>query len=137
MKILLVDDDSDDRSLFCEAVKQIDAAIECDEAEDGAIALEKLGRVEVQPDIIFLDVNMPVLNGRDCLLRIKSDEKLKHIPVVVCTTSASEKEAESFKYSGADFITKPNRFHLLVKMIGCYVIPLQQQVQLVKRMNPC
>lgn len=109
-KILLIDDDADDRKYFIEAVKEIDAGIECVTAKDGEQALALLQQPGCKlPNFIFLDLRMPRVNGRQCLLQIKADERLKAIPVIIYTTSKEVQEAEDLQNIGAvHFITKPS-----------------------------
>jgi len=109
-KILLVDDDADDRKYFLEAVAEIDPAIECATAKDGLHALELLRNPQFAlPDFIFLDLRMPRYNGKQCLLQLKADERLKDIPVIIYTTSREIKESEELQSLGAvHFISKPS-----------------------------
>ena len=110
LSLLIVDDDADDRQLFVEAVKEIDTRIECIAAKDGQQALEMLKNSRDHlPDLIFLDLRMPRFNGRRCLLEIKNDERLRHIPVIIYTTSRELNESRELKDLGAvHFISKPN-----------------------------
>jgi CheY-like chemotaxis protein len=109
MTILLVDDDEDDRKLFCEAVGEYDKTIICIAAVDGQEALEYLSdAANPAPDFIFLDLRMPGLSGQQCLEEIKRDARLASIPVIVYTTSRDVKESESLKKLGAvHFMSKP------------------------------
>ena len=109
-KILLVDDDADDRKYFLEAVAEINDTIECATAKDGLQALELLRDPQFSlPDFIFLDLRMPRYNGKQCLLQIKADERLKEIPVVIYTTSREVQESEELQSLGAvHFISKPS-----------------------------
>lgn len=109
MTLLLVDDDSDDRSLFIDTVKDIDSEISCITAEDGQKALQWLkDESHVLPDYIFLDIRMPRINGKKCLEEIKNDHRLKDIPVIVYTTSSNVTDSQEFQKAGAiHFITKP------------------------------
>lgn len=109
MCFLIVDDDADDRMLFIEAVREIDEAIECKIAKNGEQALELLRNIEYPlPDFIFLDIRMPRLGGKKCLLEIKKDERLKNIPVVIYTTSRAVDESKELRAMGAfHFISKP------------------------------
>jgi CheY-like chemotaxis protein len=108
-KILLIDDDIDDRKYFAEAVTEIDADIECVTAKDGEQALKLLNDSAFSaPDYIFLDLRMPKINGKQFLVHIKSDERLRHIPVIVYTTSREVQESEEMQQLGAiRFISKP------------------------------
>lgn len=109
MIILLVDDDEDDRQLFFEAAKEVDDAIECISASNGQDALIYLrDTANPLPDYIFLDLRMPGLSGRQCLLEIKKDARLQSVPVVVYTTSRDVKESIELKDLGAThFMSKP------------------------------
>jgi len=85
MVILAVDDDKDDLDLFCEILKRIDQNIKCFYADscDEAIKILK----DNKPDVIFLDINMPRMNGKECLLHVKTQDHLKQIPVVIYSTA--------------------------------------------------
>ena len=109
MSFLIVDDDADDRMLVIESVREIDETIECKIARNGEQALELLRNIEVPlPNFIFLDIRMPRLNGKKCLFEIKNDERLKHIPVIIYTTSKAVEESKELRAMGAfHFISKP------------------------------
>ena len=110
MSFFIVDEDEDDRNLFIEAVKEIDATIECTSAINGEQALTLLtDHKNSLPDFIFLDLRMPRIDGKKCLFEIKNNERLKHIPVVIFTTSRDVEESKDLKEMGAfHFISKPN-----------------------------
>lgn len=109
-KIVLIDDDTDDRKYFAEALAEIDDGIELVTAKDGEQALAILQQPGFSlPHFIFLDLRMPRVNGRQCLLQIKDDDRLKNIPVIIYTTSKEEYEVEDLQRLGAvHFITKPS-----------------------------
>jgi CheY-like chemotaxis protein len=106
---MIVDDDADDRTLFVQSVKEIDETIECIVAKDGQEALKLLSQpLSKLPNFIFLDLRMPRVGGKKCLIELKKDEKLKNIPVVIYTTSRELKESQELKELGAvHFISKP------------------------------
>lgn len=109
LRFLIVDDDEDDRELFCTAVEGVEPTIECASAIDGEDALSGLrcGRL-AKPDLIFLDLNMPRLNGVRTLIEFKKDRQLKDIPVVIYSTSKLPRDKEQTAALGAiGFITKP------------------------------
>ncbi len=109
LKILIVDDDADDRKLFIDAMKEVDFGIKCVTANDGREALEILKNAGVLPDYIFLDLRMPGYNGKKCIIEIKNDPRLKHIPVIVYTTSTEFEDSAEMKSLGAvHFISKPS-----------------------------
>lgn len=106
-KILLVDDDADDQSFFLDALRAINDAIVCEVANNGVEALEHLKKTPPLPSLIFLDLNMPMMNGYECLEHIKSQRDLKEIPVIIFTTSSNPKDREVTKKLGAKiFLTK-------------------------------
>jgi CheY-like chemotaxis protein len=111
---LLADDDRDDTELFQEALASIDPGIVFHSAGDGQEALYKLERLHQKPDIIFLDINMPVMNGWQCLKQIKLCEEYKDIPVVIYSTSSYQREVSIALDLGAMcYLVKPNDFVVL------------------------
>ncbi len=112
---LIVDDDLDDIDFFRKAVNFIDGTNQCLVANNGEDALLQLRNKNIPiPDLIFLDLNMPRMNGRACLSELKIDEELKHIPVIIFSTSSHIKDVEETKELGAySFITKPYQFKKL------------------------
>lgn len=108
-RILLADDDADDRRYFLESLNEIDPTIECVTAKDGLQALSLLNSPGFHlPDYIFLDLRMPRISGKQCLLQIKADTRLKNIPVIIYTTSRAVEDSEELLRLGAvQFITKP------------------------------
>jgi CheY-like chemotaxis protein len=125
---LLVDDDRDDTELFTEAIEAVDASVRFYSATDGREALDKLSaKVIVAPDLIFLDINMPEMNGWQLLNRLKHDQDLKDIPVIMYSTSSQIKDRKNASASGAlCFFTKPNSFVHLKKILEVVVSCMQQ-----------
>jgi len=116
--ILLVDDDPDDLMLIKEAINSVDGKFDFQEATDGRHALNflrALDSVDKHPCLIVLDINMPVLGGRDMLAILKNDPGLKHIPVVVFSTSSNPADAEYCKQFDVELITKPFDMTLLIE----------------------
>lgn len=113
-KILLIDDDKDDQLFFLDALQEIDQSINCDLADNGLKGIDWLRKNPPPPGIIFLDLNMPVMNGFECLTFLQSDNDFKNIPVVIFTTSSSPTDKERAGRLGARlFITKPTDFSTL------------------------
>ena len=111
MIILYAEDDPEDVDVFREAIKSIDSSIGCIFAKDGKEALDILDNAIILPDFIFLDVNMPLIGGRECLAKIKNTKELKHIPVIIYTTSTRPSDVTDFKSLGAsEYVIKPNTF---------------------------
>ncbi|MFZ1799908.1 MAG: response regulator [Chitinophagaceae bacterium] len=110
--VLMVDDDADDQLLFANALQEIDATMNCEIANNGIEALEKLNTFV--PDVIFLDLNMPMMNGMECLAAMKKNTKLAHIPVIIFTTTNDKASIAAAKEMGATaFFHKPIEFNRL------------------------
>jgi CheY-like chemotaxis protein len=107
-KIFLADDDEDDQLIFSEAVAAIDPSIQIDIAFNGKDALLKLNQMQSLPDLIFLDINMPLMDGFECLREIKLFAKYLNIPVIIYSTSHALSMVETSERLHADaFLTKP------------------------------
>ena len=105
---LLVDDDEDDTEIFAIAMAEADSSIDCVFASDGAAALSMLEDKAFVPDYIFLDLNMPQMSGKECLVEIRKRQHLSSVPVIIFSTSASQRDIEDTEAMGASsFITKP------------------------------
>ncbi len=112
-KILLVDDDDDDQLLFKEAISEIATDVDCVSADNGLDALAHLRTVNPAPSLIFMDLNMPLMNGFECLEEIKKEERFKNIPVVIFSTSNNPQDWEQSRLLGAKmFLTKVPDFTL-------------------------
>jgi len=122
-KFLLTDDDKDDRELFSEALYSVDPSIICQGAEHGRDALRLLtGNGIVKPDLIFIDINMPVMDGWELLNTIKKDDDCHDIPVIIYTTSSEERDRQIAKDLGAlCFVTKPDDFRRVKNMLQVIV----------------
>jgi CheY-like chemotaxis protein len=117
-RIVLADDDADDRDLFNEAMEIINPIIKVEMVRDGQELMDFLHQ-NVRPDLIFLDLNMPKKNGKECLTEIRIDAKLKDIPVIIYTTSLNPSDIEACSQGGAtNFIRKPNSFEELKSILS-------------------
>ena len=107
MRVLYIDDDPDDRQIFEEAVQSLHPDYVCVTAQDGMDALSYLS-LHDPPDIIFLDLNMPLMDGKTCLGEIRGNKQTGHLPVIIFTTSSSPGERMECENLGAtDFLMKP------------------------------
>ncbi len=113
--IFLVDDDTDDLMLFKDAINEIDGSIQVITAANGVDALAKLkDGINPQPDYIFIDLNMPLMNGVQCLQEIKKLPVISAIPVIVYSTSSYEKDMLQTINNGAfQYLVKPFSFQEL------------------------
>jgi len=114
MRILLIDDDRDDQLLFCEAVEKIDSGLPCDVADNGEQGIAKLRAYPEGSILIFLDINMPIMNGWDTVGAIRQDEKLRHCKVIMYSTSSHPSDKERAAKLGAGFLSKSNTFEKMV-----------------------
>ncbi|GGH61369.1 CheY-like chemotaxis protein [Filimonas zeae] len=117
----IVDDDEDDQEVFAAAMDKTGFRhYRCIFAGDGAEAMEKLS-ADFQPDFIFLDLNMPRLNGIQCLCEIRKQAHLQLVPVAIYTTSADDSsKTQAFELGANAFIAKPTRFSELVNRLNEY-----------------
>jgi CheY-like chemotaxis protein len=140
VEILVVEDNPDDAELTMRALKKNNLANNVFWVKDGAEALDFLfGRgtyaekgKEPNPKVklIILDLKLPKIDGREVLRRIKSDEKLKLVPVVVLTSSQDERDiVESYKFGANSYVTKPvefEKFAQAVAELGMYWLLLNK-----------
>lgn len=119
-RCFLIDDDLDDQEIFSMALQQFDGSIRCDFANDGTKAIEQLKADALNvPDCIFIDMNMPRMDGVECLDQIKKMNHLRDVPVCMFSTSADPTLVARSKVLGAvDFIVKPADISVLSEMIG-------------------
>lgn len=116
--IFLADDDSDDVFLFREALKEVTGSVNIHIAENGDALLKMLANRPVEPDIIFLDLNMPIKNGFQSLQEIRANDDYSNIPIAILSTTSDEKAITVAFKSGANaYITKPVAFADLKKII--------------------
>jgi DNA-binding response OmpR family regulator len=108
MRVFYIDDDGDDCEFLKETLNGIDSEIQCIMYTNSKEGVQFLTNTELTFDLIMLDINMPLMNGKECLIEIKKHEALKHVPVVMCSTTLQTKEMKSYFELGAyDFIVKP------------------------------
>jgi CheY-like chemotaxis protein len=115
--VVLADDDLDDSYIFNVAVEQSNLPIELSIAEDGQKLLTYLSSNPL-PDIIFLDINMPLKNGIECLSEIRSNYKYKEVPVVMYSTTNNRLNVDACYDGGAHlYIVKPNTFEEVDRIV--------------------
>jgi len=115
---MVIDDDVDDQELFQLALSDLGLDIECSTATNGYEGLQYL-KDSTLPDIIFLDLNMPKMNGKECLKALKEDPALKHIPVIILSTSIDPSDKEETLSLGAlQVIPKPSSISALTTILA-------------------
>lgn len=118
LRILLADDDQDDCELFKEALDSFHFPVALSTVSNGEQLLHELEKKKRLPHILFLDLNMPRKNGFDCLEEIKSNEKLKSIPVIIFSTSFDHDIVNMLYQKGAQcYIQKPSKYSKFKKAI--------------------
>lgn len=114
--ILLVDDDEDEHEIFLSALKHVDESWNFISADSCDKALKILS--EVDPDYIFIDVNMPRTNGMVCLEQVKKISRVAHVPVYMYSTGMNSLDGQKAKQLGAvDYIIKPNSISSLSSVL--------------------
>lgn len=132
LHILLADDDSDDRFFFNKAVKYAPIPATLTTMENGEKLMEHLmSTTEDLPDALFLDLNMPKKNGSECLREIKSNERLKHLPVIIYSTSLHVEIADLLFRDGAHFYIKKTDLIEMQKLLN-YVLKLVTENRLIR-----
>ena len=118
--VLLADDDEDDRLFFSDAIKELKMNTIVNVVKDGQELIDHLTQDNVTlPHVLFLDLNMPIKTGLDCLNEIKNIDRLKNIAIAIYSTSASEKDIEETFVRGANvYIKKPSNFSSLKKVLS-------------------
>lgn len=118
-KFLLADDDQDDADFFCEALDEIDDSISCIWAKSGADLVRKIEGNKIDPpEIIFLDINMPEMDGWETLTFLKNNPKLSKVPVIMYSTSSARRDAQKALELGAlCFYEKPTNYLLLKEFL--------------------
>ena len=126
LNIALADDDDDDRMLFSEAIEEISIKTKLSLFNHGQELMDYLSAPSVVlPDLIFLDLNMPIKNGMECLKEIRQNSNLKDLCIAIYSTSSSEKDIEETFLNGANiYLNKPNNF-----------VKLQSSVERILQLN--
>lgn len=116
-RVLIVDDDEDDRIFFQDALIEVDPAVKCEIANNGQEALVKLSSTPY-PELIFMDLNMPIMNGFACLTEIKNRETIKDIPIIILTTTSDQKTVkQSYALGASVYFKKPNDYPTIISKL--------------------
>jgi len=122
LSILLAEDDPDDSLLFLQAIDELNIPTEVHVSADGEKLVEHL-KQDIVPGIIFLDINMPLKNGIECLSVIRSKQHLQKVPVIIYSTSQNKKEIKECFERGANYyVAKPFTFGAIIKMLNDFCL---------------
>ena len=130
--ILYVDDDQDDLVLIAEAFEKYTSDLRVTHAHDGHECMQILRRMHeknTSPCLIILDLNMPLMDGKQTLAEIKSADEYKEIPVVLFSTSSQDGDRLYAEKHGVDFVIKPARFSDIEKLVEQFVEKCRFQVK--------
>jgi DNA-binding response OmpR family regulator len=115
LDILIADDDHDDRFLFDIALKEVSIPYKLSTVNNGRQLMDYLAaNLKKLPDVVVLDLNMPLKNGNDCVLEIKSKEDLKHLPIIIYSTSLQEEVVDILYQNGAHYYVQKTDISSLV-----------------------
>jgi CheY-like chemotaxis protein len=132
--LFLVDDDADDREFFEEAIHHCNPSIKVIFAKDGIEAIEYLDSAETFPDAIFLDYNMPRMNGVECLKKIKANSKTRSIPIIMYTTSGDREQEKTVLLLGADhYMRKTTSFSTLCSELDRLLLLIAKKLKVIKK----
>lgn len=107
VNILIAEDDSDDFSLLKEAIEKVLPKFNINHSRDGKQFLDKINE-GIEPDLVFLDLNIPYKNGVDCLVEFRKKEHLKSTPVIIYSTSSHFEDIDrSYKAGCTLYMVKP------------------------------
>ena len=118
ISIMLIDDDEDDLDIFFQALMKIDPSIQFAGFKNGMEAIKLLNDSDMLlPDLIFLDLNMPCMNGLECLKMIRENGALNNTPVIIYSTAARLDGPVDPNYQPVKFLSKPATFNEIVQAL--------------------
>lgn len=118
ISILLIDDDNDDHEILLVALKMTNLPVALQHAYDGEEAIASLKKANQHPHLILLDLNMPRMNGKQCLKAIRAHEEFNAIPIHIYSTTVKPEIVEEAREMGASgFIEKPSEIATLVQVL--------------------
>lgn len=135
LKIFVVEDDFDDQYIIEMALQKAGVEYALTAFEDGKDLVDYLSDIEEEkfPGIILLDLNLPNWDGKRTLKVLKSDQRFKHIPVIIFTTSKSEIDVwEAYQLGANSYVVKPNDFEEILRTIRTICSYWANTVKLVK-----
>ena len=128
LHIFIIDDDVDDQELLMEAFSEVDSTIKFSTAANGREGINKLVDCTVQkPDLIIVDMNMPMINGKQFLVEIKNNPLISGLKVIMYSTSSNHKDIqETLGLGAAYYFQKPSSYSALVTELSSILNNLKQ-----------
>lgn len=123
MKIVNVDDDADDRDMFCMALNRIDPEIECIQVESGVEAIDLFLDANLTPDFIFMDINMPLINGYECVREIYQYPNLANAKIIMFSSTFNPRDQVEFGVLGIKYLLKTSSVTALADSIKKLLLP--------------
>jgi len=119
MKVLIIDDDAEDTEMFRDALKDVAPHVSCTVANDSSSGLAFIHQtIDAPPQFIFLDANLSLVDGRECLQELRKIHHLKDTRIIMYSGYISPEQEEEFKNLGADeYVKKPNTYDHLLKVL--------------------
>jgi|SRR6185436_2957236 len=118
-RVLLIEDTELDKEIFIRALTTVNPVAKCIHCNNGTEAINFLKKTDALPGFIFLDLGLPVMNGKECLQEIRKINHCKNIPVTILSASIDLRDEKETKQSGADFyIYKTRHFDILCDSIN-------------------
>jgi CheY-like chemotaxis protein len=116
LKILLVDDDPEEYELITSALESLKVKGEVVQVEDCQDVSDSIKAHK--PDLVFMDINMPSINGIECLKAVRGDRKFENLPVIMYSTSNNVNDIkESYNHRANLYVVKPDSFHKLINSL--------------------
>lgn len=127
LHLLLAEDDEDERFFFANALKELTVPTRLTTFQDGEKLMNYLyKKSEKLADVLFLDINMPLKNGFECLMEIKKNQDTNKLPVIIYTTSLNEKAADKLYEYEAYYYLQKTDFSDLIKYLQHILTPLSE-----------
>ena len=128
LHIFIIDDDVEDQELLMEAFNEVDSTIKFSTAGNGREGINKLIEGSVQkPDLTIVDLNMPMINGKQFLAEIKNNPVLRELRVIICSTSSNTKDIkETLALGAAQYFQKPSSYLALTAELSSILKSLKR-----------
>lgn len=133
MLILNVDDDIDDREMFRAAIEAIDPKLDCIQFESGSKVLDYLALAELFPNILFVDINMPKMDGYQCVKHLRQIPGNDQMQIVMYSTTFNPEQRERFQDASIKYVKKTSRFSELVHSIRMILLESKELAEKSKR----